>query len=235
MNSKILYLDIEWAPAKAYIFDPWNPVITHDHIIDDGGLLCFCAHWEGSDEYQFYSEWDDGIAGMATAALILLSECDAVITYNGNKYDLPKLRGAMVLAGLTPPPPVTSIDLINTIKKFGFLMNRLAYIGPLLGIGKKKKHEGFGLWKSVDEGNAKARIRMKKYCIQDVRLLPKLYKAIQPFIQDHPHLGDEKGACGSCGSDHIQNRGFRRTKFFKVQRLQCQSCGSWSTGLRHKV
>lgn len=235
MNSKILHIDIEWAPATIYVFDPWNVHVTPEHVIDDGGLLCFCAHWHGSKEFQFYSRWDDGLEGMAKAALKLLSEADAVITYNGDKYDIPKLRGAMILAGITPPPPPTSIDLIKVVKRFGFLMNRLAFIGPLLNAGGKMKHEGFALWRSVLEGDTKAMARMKKYCIQDVKLLVNLYNRILPYIDNHPHLGDNKGACGACGSNHMQLRGFRRTKFFKVRRMQCQDCGAWSTGTRQKV
>lgn len=235
MTSKILHIDIEWAPATIYVFDPWNVHVTPEHVIDDGGLLCFCAHWHGSKEFQFYSDWDDGQEGMAKAALKLLSEADAVITYNGDKYDIPKLRGAMVLAGITPPPPPTSIDLIKVVKRFGFLMNRLAFIGPLLNAGGKMKHEGFALWRSVLEGDTKAMARMKKYCIQDVKLLVNLYNRILPYIDNHPHLGDNKGACGACGSNHMQLRGYRRTKFFKVRRMQCQDCGAWSTGTRQKV
>lgn len=235
MTSKILHIDIEWAPATIYVFDPWNVHVTPEHVIDDGGLLCFCAHWHGSKEFQFYSRWDDGLEGMAKAALRLLSEADAVITYNGDKYDIPKLRGAMILAGITPPPPPTSIDLIKVVKRFGFLMNRLAFIGPLLNAGGKMKHEGFALWRSVLEGDTKAMGRMKKYCIQDVKLLVNLYNRILPYIDNHPHLGDNKGACGACGSNHMQLRGFRRTKFFKVRRMQCQECGAWSTGTRQKV
>jgi hypothetical protein len=233
--SKILMLDIEWKPATAYVWKMWDENISPDQLIDDGGLLCFCAHWYGSKEFMFFSEWEHGHAYMAEAALVLLEEADAVVTYNGDRYDLPKLRGAMVLAGLSPPPPPTSIDLIKWVKKFGFVMNRLAYIGPLLNVGAKIKHEGFQLWRSVLEGDAQAQKRMKKYCIGDVKLLVTLYKRILPFIFDHPHLGDEKGACGACGSNHVQSRGFRRTKFYKIQRLQCQDCGSWSTGTRKKV
>lgn len=235
MTTKILHIDIEWAPATIYVFDPWNVHVSPEHVIDDGGLLCFCAHWDGSKEFMFFSAWDDGHEAMAKAALKLLSEADAVVTYNGDKYDLPKLRGAMVLQGLTPPPPPTSIDLIKVVKRFGFLMNRLAFIGPLLRAGGKMKHEGFQLWRSVLEGDPKAQNRMKKYCTQDVKLLVSLYHRILPFIDNHPHLGDNKGECGACGSNHMQFRGFRRTKFFKVRRMQCQECGAWSTGTRQKV
>lgn len=233
--SKLLHLDIEWAPALAYVWKMWDENITPDQLVNPGGLLCFCAHWHGSKDYMFFSEWEHGHQGMAEAALSLLDEADAVVTYNGDKYDLPKLRGTIILAGLNPPAPPTSIDLIKTVKKLGFVMNRLAYIGPLLNAGGKMKHEGFLLWRKVLDGDTKARARMKLYCIQDVKVLVKLYERVKPFITNHPHLGDNKGACGSCGSDHIQFRGWRRTKFFKTRRLQCQDCGSWSMGVRQKV
>lgn len=233
--SKILYIDIEWSPAKVYTFDMWNANFSPEKIIEDGGLLCFCAHWHGQKEYMFFSEWHDGQQAMAEAALKLLNEADAIVTYNGDKYDIPKLRGVIVMAGLQPPAPPTSIDLIKIVRRFGFAMNRLAYIGPLLKAGGKMKHEGFMLWRLVDEGDERARKRMTKYCIQDVKLLVNLYARILPYIDNHPHLGDNKGECGACGGNHMQMRGFRRTKLFKVRRLQCQDCGAWSTGTRQKV
>ena len=235
MARKVLSLDIEWKPAVAYVWKMWDENISPDQLIDEGGLLCFCAHWHGSKEYQFYSEWDDGLQGMAEAALRLLNEADAVVTYNGDRYDIPKLRGTIILAGLQPPGQITSIDLIKTVKKLGFVMNRLAYIGPLLGVGSKMKHEGFRLWRSVLEGDVRARERMKKYCVKDVKVLVALYDRVKPYILNHPHLGDDKGACGACGSNHLQSRGYRRTKYFRTQRLQCQDCGSWSLGKRTKV
>jgi transposase-like protein len=42
-------------------------------------------------------------------------------------------------------------------------------------------------------------------------------------------------ACGTCGSVHVHSRGYRRTKSFLIQRFQCQTCGSWSDGVRKKV
>lgn len=228
MSKRILHLDVEWKPALAYVWKMWDENISPDQLVDEGGLLCFCAHWHGSREFMFFSEWDDGQQGMAQAALDLLTEADVLVSYNGDKYDIPKLRGTIVLAGLTPPPPVASIDLLKVVKKFGFVMNRLAYIGPLLNAGKKVKHEGFRLWRSVLEGDEKARLRMKRYNIQDVKVLVALYNRVKPFIVNHPHLGDDKGECGNCGSNHVQSRGWRRTKFFKVRRTQCQECGSWS-------
>ncbi len=234
-DRKILIIDIEWEPALAYVWQMWDVNINPDQLVNHGNMLCFCSHWHGSKEFQFYSKWEHGREGMAKAALDLLSEADAVVTYNGDKYDLPKITGEILLAGLNPPPIVTSIDLIKAVKKFGFNMNRLAYIGPLLKLGGKTKHQGFNLWKEVMAGSAKAQATMKKYCIQDVRLTDKLYSKIKPFIRNHPFMGKEKHECGACGKNHMQSRGYRRTKAFKIQRLQCQNCGSWQDGKREKV
>jgi len=235
LNSKILVLDIETKPALVYSFQMYDTNISPEQVVDSGGTICFCAHWVGSKEFMFYSDWDDGHDVMIAKAHELLSQADAVVSYNGNRFDLPKLRGQFILEGLVPPPPPTSIDLIKTVKQFGLDMNKLAYVGPLLGVGNKLKHEGFSLWRSVLDGDPKAQRRMKRYCIQDVMVTTRLYERILPFIDNHPHLGDNKNECGACGSNHMQFRGFRRTKFFKVRRMQCQECGGWSTGTRQKV
>ena len=233
-NPKILVLDIEFAPAIAYVWRMWDENISPDQLIDHGGMLCFCAHWMGSNEFKFYSQWEDGREGMAKAALELLTEADAVVTYNGDKYDLPKILGEIVLAGLPPPPKPASIDLLKVVKKFGFNMNRMAYIAPLLGLGGKVKHEGFNLWKDVLDGCPKAQKKMTKYCIQDVRLTAKMYRKLLPYIHNHPKLrpGD---ACPNCESTKTQKRGYRFTRYFRVQRNQCQSCGSWFETTRSKI
>lgn len=234
-SNRLLFIDIEWEPATAYVWQMWDVNISPDQLIDNGGMLCFCAHWHGSKEYQFYSKWEHGREGMAKAAKSLLEEADAVVTYNGDKYDIPKITGEILLAGLAPPPPVTSIDVLKAVKKFGFVMNRLAYIGPLLKVGGKVKHEGFNLWKDVIAGSTKAQKKMTKYCIQDVKVLVNLYNKVRPFIRTHPHMGTEKHECGACGNKNMQKRGFHRTKSFLTQRLQCQDCGSWSLGTRKAV
>jgi len=233
-NPKILVLDIEWAPALVYTFDMWNSNASPEKVLDHGGMLCFGAHWLGEKEYMFFSQWEDGRIGMANVALALLSEADVVISYNGAKYDIPKITGEIVLAGLKPPPKVAQIDLLKTVKKFGFNMNRLAYIGPLLGVGKKEKHEGFMLWREVLEGKPKAQAKMKKYCIQDVKVTVRLYNRIKPFIQDHPVLREGAG-CPVCDSNKTQKRGSRMTRFFRIQRNQCQDCGHWFETTRSKI
>lgn len=234
--NRILLLDIEWKPTKAYVWQPWQENITPEKILEHGGLLCVGVKWFGEKETEVYTEWEHGHDGMVRAVHTLLHEADAVVTYNGDKYDLKKLEGEFLLAKLPPPPPPTSIDCLKAVKKFGFFMNRLGFVAPFLGLGSKLEHEGMALWTKVDKGDPKAQKKMAKYCAQDVILLEKLYKRIRPYIRNHPHTGKTKGiACGACRSERLQSRGVRRTKMFKIQRIQCQDCGSWQDGKREKA
>ena len=233
-DRKILVLDIETRPAVAYVWRAYDENIGYEQVIEPGGMICWAAKWVGKPEVFFYSNWTHSHAEMVRTIHALLDEADAVVTYNGDKFDLPKLNGEFVLEGLGPTAPVASIDVVKTIRKMGFLMNRLAYIGPLLRVGQKVKHEGFELWANVLKGDEKARAKMEKYNIQDVHLLEKLYKKIRPFIKNHPQLrsGD---ACPACGSTKTQKRGSRFTRYFRIQRNQCTNCGHWFESTRTKI
>lgn len=236
-KPKVLILDIETKPTKAYVWRMWKENISQDQIIEPGGMICFSAKWFGQSGMEFYSQWEHGQETMVRQAHRLLSECDAIVTYNGDKFDLPYLNTEFLLLRLPPVPPLTSIDVYKTVKyKFKFLSNRLGFIGPFLKVGAKIKNAGFQLWVDVDNGKEIAQGKMQRYCQQDVRLLERVYKAIRPYISNHPHLGPTKaGACGACSSPKTQSRGFRRTKSFLIQRIHCQACGAWQDGKRTKV
>lgn len=236
-DQRVLLLDIETRPAQAYVWRAYGEQnIGVEQIIDSGGIICVGAKWLGEKQTYLYSDWEHGHVEMLAAIHEMLSYADAVITYNGDRFDLPKLQGEFLLAGLGPTPPCTSIDVIKAVRKFGFFMNKLAFIGPLLAQGGKVETGGFKLWTDVMAGDAKAQAKMAKYCVQDVVLLEKLYLRVRPFIKNHPHLG-KVGAheCGACGSHKVQSRGTRRTRAFKIQRLQCTDCGSWQDGVRKKI
>lgn len=234
-KPKLLYFDVEWSPTLAYTFVAWDANISPQQVVEDGGLLCVC--WKlDSGPYEFRSAWEDGKEKMISDLAAAIAEADAVISYNGDKFDLPKVQGELLRLGLPPLPPVTSIDLIKSVKKLGYFRNALGYVAPFLGLGKKLKHEGFNLWREVLEGDAQAQKKMKRYNIQDVRLLVNMYKKLRPFVKNHPHLGFTKPeACPTCGGTHVQKRGVTRTRSFITQRLNCQTCGSWFSGKRSKA
>lgn len=236
-DQKILLLDIETKPAQAYVWRAYGEQnIGTEQIIDAGGIICVGAKWLGEKDTYLFSDWEHGHTDMLHGIHDMMSYADAVITYNGDRFDLPKLQGEFLLAGLGPTPPCTSIDVIKAVRKFGFFQNKLAFIGPLLAQGSKVETGGFKLWTDVMSGDEKAQAKMAKYCVQDVKLLEKLYLKVRPFIRNHPHLGKvKKNECPACGSVEVQSRGTRRTRAYKIQRLQCQACGSWHDGTRQKI
>lgn len=235
--SKILIIDIETSPTKSYHWRTFKENIGVDQIIEPGEVICFAAKWLDSKHSHFYSNWEDGHEAMIKAAHDLLSECDAVVHVNGKKFDIPHLMTEFALLKLGSPPPLTQIDVQQVIRsKFRLVSNKLAFIGPFFKIGAKMEHEGFMLWRKVMDGDTRAQNRMKRYCIQDMKLTERVYKYILPFISNHPHMGKTKGhECGACGSAKLQSRGYRRTKSFRIQRMQCQNCGSWMDGKREKM
>ena len=235
-TPKVLMIDIETRPAVAYVWQVYKANISPEQIIDHGGTICFGAKWLGDKKMMFYSDWQHGHEEMIKQAHRLMNEADAIVTYNGDKFDIPKLMGEFIQQGLTPPAPPTSIDVLKTVRKLGFVMNRLAFIGPMLKLGAKLKHSGFSLWTDVLAGKPKAQTKMEKYCKQDVILLEQLYKKVLPYIRNHPNVrGAPSPSCGACGSTKTQKRGFRYTKAFRIQRMHCTNCGSWHDGTREKI
>lgn len=237
-KPRVLLLDIETKPAIAYTFGIRDQHITHKQLVPDqfGGIICVGLQWLGEKRVTVFSDWKHGHREMLEAVHAEMSVADALMGFNHVSFDLPRLQGEFLMAGMEPPPPPTNIDLYRTTKKMGFISNKLDFVAPLLGVGGKVKHEGLDMWIAVMNGCPKAQAKMSRYCAQDVRLLGDLYYRIRPYISNHPHLAETKrDYCGACGSSRLQSRGVHRTKAAVTQRHQCQACGSWSLGRREKV
>src|SRR5690606_40576567 len=132
------------------------------------------------------------------------------------RFDLPRLNTEFVMMGLTPPAPYRSIDLLKVVRQnFQFTSNKLAYVSEQLGLTGKVKHEGHELWIKCMAGDPKAWAKMKKYNVQDVRLLEELYEKPKPWIKAHPNWGlysdTQDTVCPTCGSADLAGRGVRGT------------------------
>lgn len=231
-------IDIETKPALAYTFGIRDQHISHKQLVPGqfGGVICVGVCWLGEKRVTVYSDWRDGHREMLEKVHALLSEADAVMGFNHVSFDLPRLQGEFLMAGMAPPPPPTNIDLYKTTRRMGFISNKLDFVAPLLGIGGKVKHEGLEMWIAVMNNDPKAQAKMARYCAQDVRLLGDLYAKVKPYIVLHPHMARTKhDQCGACQSGRLQARGFQRTKASIYQRYQCQGCGAWSKGKREAV
>ena len=231
----ILLLDVETAPSVAYVWGLHDENIPLDRLIKPGHILCWAAKWYKKPDMQFGSKWTDGDRMIPRLRNMFL-EADAVVTYNGNRFDLPKIRGEVLALGLDPIPPVTSIDLYTTSRKLGYPSGKLAYVAKHLGLGAKAQHNGFDTWIGVMEGIERDQKVMERYNKMDVRLLERLYTVLRPHIKEHPYMGaGVQAECPVCKSKKIQKRGNRRTKAFLIEKLQCQGCGAWFSGKKLSV
>jgi DNA polymerase elongation subunit (family B) len=229
---KILLLDIETAPNTAYVWGLFKQNISLSQIVNSSEMLCWAAKWLGEEEVQFASIMQ-GKKRMLSKIHKLLNEADAVIHYNGSRFDIPTLNKEFLQEGFDPPAPYAQIDLLKTARQqFRFPSNKLDYVGQALGEGRKQGHEGFELWIKCMNKDKEAWERMEAYNKQDVVLLEKVYYRFLPWIKGHPNRAvhtDTPGSCPHCGDNRLQRRGFRETHAGKYRRYQCQGCGSWST------
>ena len=227
---KLLHIDIETSPNTAHVWGLFKQTVSTKQLMESSYTLCFAAKWHGEKKVIFKSRNDKD---MMDTLWDLLHEADAVVHYNGTKFDIPTINKDFLLDGYDPPSPYQQIDLYRVIRgKFKFPSNKLDYVASRLGLGKKHEHEGHELWVKCMAGDKPAWGRMKKYNIQDVKLLELLYERMLPWIDRHPNralfANSEQAVCPNCGGTHVTKQGKAKTRTMVYQQYQCQDCGTWS-------
>jgi hypothetical protein len=240
---KILLLDIETAPNLAHVWGLWDQNIGLSQLLEPGYTLCWSAKW--LDEPEVYiGTIRQGGAPMTREIYKLMSEADAIVHYNGNKFDIPTLNKDFLLMGLPPPPPSKQIDLLRVVKqRFRFPSNKLAHVAERLGLGGKLSHSGHELWLRCMAKDAAGQYSdvdawktMLAYNVQDVRLLEKLFHKLRPWIKNMPNYGLEREnslCCPKCGSDTYQSRGFYSSSTCYYKKFQCTKCMGWFRGTQN--
>ena len=208
----------------------WGVNVGLNQILEHGSVICWAAQWVGEDKVMWNRQ---GNKDFLTKIHSLLDKADAILTYNGKKFDLPLLNLEFVKAGLPPPAPYRHLDLLETVKKqFRFPSNKLEYVASQLDITQKIAHEGFPLWVKCRDGDRTAWKNMKEYNVGDIITLGELYNKIKPWISGHPNESlynySTDTQCTTCGGVHLQKRGFHVTGVGRYQRYRCKDCGSWS-------
>lgn len=231
---KILLLDIETSPNIADVWGLWQQNVSLSQLRESSYTLCWAAKWLGDKRMFFGAKWEFEEEAYLGDIHYLMSEADAVVTYNGDRFDLPTLNKDFLLEGFGPPSPYKSIDIFKTVKsKFRFPSNKLAYVSKRLGVGEKLGHEGHDLWVKVIAGDRKAQKDMTKYCKQDVTILEGVHDKVLPWISDYPNRTLYSGTeCTRCGNGVLQKRGYSYTAVGKFQTYRCSACGGWSKDTR---
>jgi hypothetical protein len=205
MNApKILAWDIEMRPIQAYRWGLYDQSpVGLNQIIRPGGMISYAARWvdqpKSSIVYQDIAR--DGLAPMLQGIWNLIDEADALVSWNGQKFDTKKVNTEFALQNWGPPSEAKEIDLMLAVKKrMAFPSNKLEYVAnALLGKGKVS-HEGFNLWVKCLAGDPKAWAQMEKYNKQDVHLLIELYEYLLPWVDTIPNrnLFDGFDGCPRC-------------------------------------
>jgi len=224
-------LDIETAPNQAYVWGLWDQNVGLSQLISPSYTLCWAAKWYGEEEVFFDSVHRNNKETMLKNIWKLLDEADAVVHYNGIRFDIPILNAEFLVAKMPPPSPYKQIDLLRTVKsQLRLPSNKLDYVSKVLNIGQKVKTD-FDLWKDVMNNVPAAWKAMEVYNIQDVNLLEQAYDRLKPWIKNHPNQNlytNGVHVCPNCGGTNLHKRGVSYTISGQYQRYVCLDCRTWS-------
>lgn len=238
---KILIMDIETAPLKAYIWKRWKENISLDQTISEWFMFCWSAKWLFSAETMSNcvtpkESLNEDDSRIVKSLWKLIDEADIIITHNGDRFDIPKMNSRFLLAGL---PPTTSYFSIDTKKisctQFGFSSNKLDALAGYFGI-EHKLDTNFNLWKRCLEGDKEALNYMETYNKKDVEILEEVYLKLRPWIKNHPNIGNflelDTPVCSNCGHtevDKLEDK-YYYTSVGKYSIYRCPKCGAMSRG-----
>lgn len=228
-NSKVLLLDIEIAPSVGYT---WGPKFDTSIIefIEPWYILSVAYKWLGGPTKVVALD-TMGEKQLLQRIHKVLNECDVAVAHNGDKFDFKKLNTRFLHFGIKPPSPYQTIDTRKIARQmFGFYSNSLNDLCKEFGLGEKVHHEGFPLWKKCMGGDKKAFRVMKKYNINDVDLLEKIYLRFRPWSKSHPQVSHGEN-CSRCGSPNTISMGTRRNRTSVRRRFQCKDCGGWMSSV----
>jgi DNA polymerase elongation subunit (family B) len=245
-TPRILIWDLENSPSLGFFYGKeYETNILQ--TIRQWHLMSFAAKWLDSKDiivkalpdYPLYKrdKFDD--RALVQDLHKLLSQADVLVAHNGDAFDTKKANARFIIHGLDPIPPLKSVDTLKIARRnFSFNSNRLDDLGNYLGIGRKLVHTGKHLWLACLDGNLDAWKTMRKYNVQDVLLLERLYKKVRPWHATHPNLNAlsrQPIACPKCGSTNLWKRGYNYTLTSEAQRFQCRECFGWCMGKPEKL
>lgn len=230
---------MEISPSLAAVWGLWGQNINPHNILNESEILSWAAKWHEEDDCYYSSlrmvgHTPAGKKRMLKEIHDMLDEAEVVVTFNGDRFDLKILNQEFLMAGMAPPSPFKSVDLLKTMKKkFRFTSNKLSYLLKRFKLTSKVENAGMAMWFACMDKNHPDYDtmwdNMEEYNVGDVFSTEELHDFLLPWIPNYPNrnLYDGEGVCPKCGHDHVQSRGFHVTKALKYKRYQCMGCGDW--------
>lgn len=237
--AKILIVDIETSPIRAYTWGLWQQNIYLDQIISNWFMLTWSAKWLGQEEIMSAKLTPGEVILEDDRRIVvrlwkLLDECDILVAHNGNSFDIPKMNSRFLVHGLNPPSPYKQVDTKVIAKnQFGFSSNKLQALAEIFGY-EGKFDTDFDLWAGCMQGDPESLAYMEEYNKQDVLVLENVYLKLRKYAKGHPNLDlyvdQEEATCPHCGSKHLH---LMEDKYFYTQAVRyntfrCEDCGAVS-------
>lgn len=190
---KILLYDIESFPNLAWIWNRYEQNAIGDmertkHIASFAWkwLGEKNTHWLGLPSFKRYRTNPDDTKPLTLALLNVINEADIAIGHNIDSFD-DRMANTEFWKHDVVPKPHKSIDTLKIVKKFFKLDSyKLDDVCHFLGIGRKLKHAGFGMWRGCINGDSSSWKEMEMYNRHDVDpLLEGLFLREREWILAH--------------------------------------------------
>ena len=234
-NKKVLVFDLENSPLISYNWGIWEQNAIE--VKEDWYILCFAYKWLGEKkthivalpDFKGYEKDKKNDYYVVKELWKLFNEAEIIIAHNGDAFDIKKANARFIQHELEPPTFYKTVDTLKIARQhFKFNSNRLDDLGRYFKLGRKLAHTGKHLWFGCMEGNKSSWSLMKRYNIQDVVLLEKVYYKLRGWAKTQPNMNLTLGTytnCPVCGSEHIQRRGYRPTLTAIYRAYKCVNCG----------
>lgn len=223
-KPKVLFFDIEATNLSANF----------------GFMLCFGYKWAGQKNPTIISirDFPDAFKKDCTtdkhvveAAKGVMDQADMVVSWYGQRYDVPFIQTRLLAHNLKPLLPVPHVDGWRIAKyQLKFNSNRLDTVQRSIPNSHHSKTPIENRhWVRAAAGHIPSIKYVEKHCRADIQVLEEVYNQLRPFAKNLPSMallqGGGKHDCPACGSSKTRSLGRVARHKSVVQRRQCLHCG----------
>lgn len=246
---KMVFLDLEVAPAVVMAFNMFKHFSSPDHIMQFPYVLTAAWNWLHDPEdlihsrslmdYEVFEQDVKDDSELIYDLWKVLDEADIVVAQNA-KFDIGWFNQQCALYGIPEPSPYRIICTLKADKNnFSLPSNSLGYVVKYFRLEQEKlKHDGIDLWRRCMAGDADAFEDMLTYNRGDIPTLRNLYLTTRAHIEKHPNLAmyykDGKTRCPVCGGEHLEELQGKLafTNLSKFTSYRCLDCGTVKRGAK---
>lgn len=203
-----------------------------------GTILCIGYKWLGEKKVyiptimDFSKDKRLSDKGLVQHFAEIYNSADYTVGHYALRYDKPMISSKLIKYGLPPLRPIPLIDTWWVARReLKMHSNRLQAIAEYLDTKTSKTPITFDDWLQAAAGDKKAIKSVVSHCKADVLVLEEVFIKLRPLMKEEPARGllvnSKVGTCISCGSTHLQRRGWRVALSRRYRQLHCQDCGKW--------